>query len=326
MGTLKLSQIKRLIRQAQRRIYDWKNRVFDPRPKFIVAVYHRVVPGALSNPMRTVISEERFIDQIDKLSYKYHVVGLMEALSGKAGEGSGSKMPMVLTFDDGYRDNFDFAFPVLKRKGLPATFFVATDYIGRNRPLWDMEVMTEVCRRSRLDAVPVNGVIMHKSPLQSSHAFAVSICRKMKASSLDEIGKTLSFLKKIADGKPGYDYSGDLCMGWKEICRMSHEGIDIGSHGSSHRSLAGIPIAEALQDIKLSKEAIEENTGKPCETFAFPFGGREDYNQALIDNLRGFGFKACALNIHGYNHISSDLFSVNRVIMDEFTDLDHLLG
>lgn len=107
---------------------------------------------------------------------------------------------------------------------------------------------------------------------------------------------------------------------------MNEAGIEVGSHGASHRSLASIPFEEAADEIKRSKELIEQGIGSPCRHFAFPFGSRNDYNEKLIDYVREAGFISSLTNIHGYNCLPADPFRLKRIIMEEATSINCLLG
>lgn len=133
---------------------------------------------------------------------------------------------------------------------------------------------------------------------------------------------------RVLDKKTGavHDYIKDRFISWDEARAMSRAGMEIGSHGVSHRSLAVMPAEEARDEIRKSKEKIELNLRKRCEHFAFPFGSKRDYNQSLIDYVREAGYGTCMLNVHGYNHFSSDIFCFRRIIMEEATSISHILG
>ena len=107
---------------------------------------------------------------------------------------------------------------------------------------------------------------------------------------------------------------------------MCQNGMEIGSHSLSHRSLARIPLEEAIKEITKSKQVIEGNTKKNCAHFAFPFGSEADYSEVLVGHVKRAGFETCLLNIHGYNHLREDTFCLRRIIMTESTDPAYLLG
>jgi peptidoglycan/xylan/chitin deacetylase (PgdA/CDA1 family) len=131
--------IKTIIKKEARRINHWKNVIIDPRPKLSVLLYHRVMPEVKKNKLNTVVSIAAFEKQIDQLSCKYRIVSLAEAISGVGSD----KTRVALTFDDGYWDNYEIAFPILKKKGIPATFFITTDYIDEKARFSDNRVINK---------------------------------------------------------------------------------------------------------------------------------------------------------------------------------------
>lgn len=318
--------VKRMVRSAVRRIGHWKNSVFDRSQKLVVAVYHRVLPAAAPDSLGTVISENTFIRQIDIIARKYSILPLREAVNIADRMEACPKPILALTFDDGYKDSNDTVFPILKRKGIPATFFIPADYIGRDEPLWDVEALYRICRCPNISSFKVADDVIGKHLFESRISFAIRVIDRMKGLNAEAVRATMCLLRQMS-GRLKYEASCDLCMRWEDVLNLSRcDGIEIGSHGASHSSLARLPFNEAILDISRSKDMIEEKTGKACESFAFPFGSARDFSNELLGYLKSSGFKICALNIHGYNSFNSGLFAVKRVIMDEFTDPDRLLG
>ena len=161
--------------------------------------------------------------------------------------------------------------------------------------------------------------------MQSKYVFILSIINKIKTLNYFDRQEFLSTLRKSNNISTPY-YFDNRCMDWQQVRDMSSHGMEIGAHSFSHPSLAAISMDEAMQEIKKSKLDIENNIGKDCSYFSFPFGSRKDYNQKLINYVKECGFQACLLNMHGYNHIKKAAFSLKRIILDEKTNLNHLLG
>ena len=263
--------VKKSIKKIKVKLKHHGALLFDHKPKVLVLVYHRVCPEVTFNPLSTIVLYEIFKKQIDAILEKYPIISLSDALKQCNLGKPRNQIQIVLTFDDGYVDNYEIVFPILKKKGISAVFFLTTDYVGKGCPLRDWK---EVCGK--------NGV--------------------------------------------KYDPEKDRCIDWKEAKDMSDNGMEIGSHAVSHDSLTLLSSEEAGQEILKSKLAIEKNTGKPCTHFAFPFGSAKDYNDELIEKVRKTGFRSCLLNIHGYNRLNKDMFCFKRIIMDENTNLNYLLG
>ena len=233
----------------------------DAGPRLTILLYHRVLPEPGPNPFGMVVTSKTFEKQLDIIAKKYKVVSLDTAASETI---SGNRA--VITFDDGFIDNHKIAFPILKKKGLSAAFFLSTDFIGSSTPPWFWREAVE------------------------------------------DSGKD------------------DICMTWENASELARNGMTIGSHGVSHRSLTQIGSSDAADEVGHSKKIIEDNLGTKCDHFAFPFGSRRDYNAALIDHVKKSGFKSCLLNVHGYNNLEKDRFCFKRIIIEEGTNINYLSG
>lgn len=259
------------LRYAKRPLMHWKNSLFDRKEKLLILVYHRILSDIDRDPLHIVTGSETFLRQVRALARRFEIIPLSEAFKPSETVNVKSDERVVLTFDDGYWDSYEIVFPILKKMGLPAAFFLTTDYVN---------------------------------------------------------GKAEFSDRRMLDKKTGmpHNYIKDRFLTWENAKEMGGAGMEIGSHGVTHNSLAQMPQAQAEDEIAKSKKMIELNTGKPCRYFAFPFGSGSDYNKHLIDYVRYAGFDACLLNIHGYNHIQDDRYCFKRIIMEEATDVAHILG
>ena len=304
----------------------YKNALFDKEAKILVLTYHRVVPEAVYDPLYTAVRPDIFAGQLDRIAKRYPVISLTEAhrqcIEGRAK----SNTQVVLSFDDGYRDIYENAFPVLKKKGLPAIIFIPTDCIDKNSPPWDRELVARIGYNRSINEIRAGGLNIIKRAAESRRSFVLRVLVASKYLHEPERREVIAFLKGKAPVSKYLFYEKDLCMNWDEVKCMSGYGIEIGSHGVSHSSLSHIPLADAKREISESKAVIEQKTGRLCDHFAFPFGTLNDCNPELIDYVRNAGFKTCLLNIQGYNHIGKDVFCLKRTIVEEGTSPAHLLG
>lgn len=305
--------------QAIKHIYHF---LTDRAPKILVLVYHRVIPAVKFDILNNTVSPETFERQICTLAKKFPIISLTEVVKQCASGFAKSKTQVVLTFDDGYCDNYETVFPILQKKGLPATFFLITDYINGNGPLWDWQLINILNNNTSIRSIEIDNQIIQQGFLKSRLSFIFRVLDKMKSISFAKRHEILSFLKT----KTNASFESNRCMAWQEVKKMSEAGMEIGSHSLSHRSLAMIPLLEAKEEIKKSKEIIEYNIKNPCYHFSFPYGSRQDYNQSLVNYVKDAGYQTCLLNVHGYNRIKKDSFCFKRIIMEEAINITHLLG
>jgi peptidoglycan/xylan/chitin deacetylase (PgdA/CDA1 family) len=322
-GGLARKYARRYYYGVKRAINHWRNFLTDREPKFLILTYHRILPEAEFNPLNTIVPLKIFEKQIDLLAGRFPVISLSDAVSQKRSGRAKNNVQIVLTFDDGYIDNYETVFPLLSKKGLPAAFFVPTGYIGGKASLWDMEIIERLIASPEISQIKTSKHVFSKGAGETQPLFAFRVFEEMKSREISAIHEALDFLRR---GPRGNDPKYGGCMDWSHIEEMSGAGMEIGAHGITHRSLAGIPLCEAAEEIKRSKSEIESRTNKECVHFSFPFGSGNDYNEALIDNVKDAGFQACLLNVHGYNRVKSDNFRLKRVIIEEASQLSFLLG
>lgn len=315
-----------ILKESKRLCGHFCNKFTDYEPKIVILAYHRILPVPASDPWHMSVTLDTFIKQLEVLAARYPIISLTEALRQGRLNSIKAKISVVLSFDDGYRDIYDFVFPALKKKGLCGAFFLPTDYINKDTPLWEWEVMALMNQARNIRGVRINGILIAGRFLESKRSFVLNIIEKMKSLKLKARAEVMDSLRRQIGIKLKPDHSKDLCITWEEARKLSEAGMEIGSHGATHSSLARIPFHDAEADIKLSKHIIEQNINKPCRYFAFPFGSIRDYNGALINCVRQAGFEGCLLNVHGYNRHNDGIFSLKRIIVEEGTDLRHLLG
>jgi len=299
---------RNILKESGRFCAHFYNKFTDYEPKIVILAYHRILPDPINDPWRMSLTLNTFVKQLEVLAGRYPIISLTDALRQGTLNRTKARVSVVLSFDDGYRDIYDFVLPALKKKGLPGSFFLPTDYINKDTPLWDWEVMA----------------LLGQARVKRS--FMLGTIEKIKSLDSDARARAIDYLRSQMNIKLKPDYSRDLCITWEEARKMSEAGMEIGSHGVTHSSLARIPFRDAEAEIKSSKDIIERNINKPCRYFAFPFGSNRDYNDVLIDCVRQAGFAACLLNVHGYNRQKDGVFSLKRVIVEEGTDLRYLLG
>jgi len=293
--------------------------------KIAILCYHRVIPDelrthVLSSPW-LVVSKDSFEKQMRHLREHYHPLPLKKLLwyyeNGKDFPPRG----VVVTFDDGWADNYFHAFPILKRYRIPATIFLTTDYIETEKVFWPERVSFFLSHIEKTDpgAIPdfAHSVFKSKS--------SISRRGKNMLDSFIEFLKDLSppersrLILDLAGKAPeiGKDYlKANRLMTWKQVLEMNEAGIDFGSHGATHRILTQLPLAEARNEIKRSKEVLEKKIRERIVAFAYPNG---NYNDEILCILREEGFQIALTTERGLNHKKTNLFRLKRLCLDDIT-------
>lgn len=312
--------------KIRRRLNHWWASFLDHRSKMVILAYHRILPDPKFNPFGTVVSFDTFKRQIENISKKFPIVSLSDLLGHYRKKISKHKIQIVLTFDDGYRDNIELVFPLLRKKGIPATFLIATDYIGKRQPIWDFELFGILCLNPSIRSVLLKNKTITRKKKESHLAFITRVFMLMKYLHYKDREEALGRLKTIAKHKFCYDKTVDICMSWDDILKLCNNDMEIGAHSVHHSSLVELSVQDAINEIRQCKKTIESYTEKSCNYFAFPYGSQKDFNKNLITYVRDLGYTSCLLNIHGYNYLGDEYLYLRRIIMKEESELDYILG
>ncbi|MBH32302.1 MAG: hypothetical protein CMD90_01485, partial [Gammaproteobacteria bacterium] len=130
--------VKKIVKKRIRGFKHTVNSLFLKENSLVILLYHRVTPNKEVNSLGTVITSDLFEEQMRYLKEAYEIASLSKCYS--EGVNKSKKLRVAITFDDGYFDNFKYAFPILKKLDIPATFFLATDYIDSGKPIWDQQL------------------------------------------------------------------------------------------------------------------------------------------------------------------------------------------
>ena len=260
----------------------WKN-------SLSVLAYHRIIDVNSPNfsGYRPVVSASprQFYQQMSFLKRWYTIISQAELLSWLHGQQPLPSSPLLITFDDGYLDNYQYAFPILRDLGLPAIVFLTTDFVdGVHHFYWD-HVADLFCKCDRLQGhLPVLGFRKWKT-LESRDQLVkewVSVVKKYtekdKRAALDLLGDVLM---------PGTTLSlHNKNMTWDMVRRMVDGGIEMGAHTCAHPILTKVSLNVVKHEVRASKRRIEQETGAPVVSFAYPNGWVTDFNEDVEQILR----------------------------------------
>lgn len=283
-----------------------------------ILCYHRVLPdGPLidqASPNRSlVVSVERFEEQMQHLAAKYRVVSLDRFVEHVSGSDQG--FAVAVTFDDGYRDNFLYAYPILKRYGIPATIYIITRFLEGDTSMWWYELWEKILAKDVL-AIEVRGQ-RREWRIGSLHA-KLGCFEHVKVALLRSSREEyLELLRQISADTPPKQYL-DACLTRGEI-RHLDEGnlITIGAHTHQHFCLSGLSEADAREEMLRSKQLLEGYLSHPVHHLAYPYGQPEDASEREIRIAAECGFSSAVTTRHGSVTESGGLHSLPRFSIRE---------
>lgn len=296
------------------------------RPGLLVVNYHRVgwtPDNALDDGIFSATTEA-FRSQVRYLRDSFDLPSVEEIVKASR-EGFRFRRPSALiTFDDGYRDNFDVALPILRELGAHALFFVPTSHVGQSRlPWWDrIAYMVKKTRVSEL-------VLDRPEPIRLdlrmvSRAFAFKTIQKaiQKQEQVDEDGVCAHFAERSEVSMGDELVQTRLFLTWSEMQQMVAAGMTIGGHTDSHKILAGLPEAQQRDELTRSKQLLEEKLGRPITTLAYPEGGRASFSARTKQLAREAGYALAFSFYEGINRPGEvDPFDVQRIYVDRTISL-----
>jgi len=275
-----------------------------------ILTYHRVLthqdPLAIGS-----LDKNTFTEQMKLLQKYYHVISI-ETLIKNLAKGTLVPGSVCITFDDGYRDNFVIAFPILKSLNLPATIFLATDFIGTGKILWYDRVLQAFkdCKLREFN-IPEAGLYHKQLTVKNNELHpAFEVLEWLKGFSPAERNQKVEklFITLGLEKEPMCD----LMLNWDEVRAMQKQGITIGAHTCSHPILSTISDQENEFEILGSQKIIEKEIGVPVLHFAYPNGRISDYGNAAKLALKKGNFD-CALTTNpGVNRKDQNQYEIKR--------------
>jgi peptidoglycan/xylan/chitin deacetylase (PgdA/CDA1 family) len=207
------------------------------------------------------------------------------------------KNPILITFDDGFANNYYHAFPILKEHDCPATIFLATGYINNKKAYWveRLEYSISRTRRGMLDiTILKKDFALSLKTLKEKESAYMAVLRFLKSgfnfSKIDEaVGNICDFLgfSSLTIGEDNEDYR---FLTWEQIKEMQKSKISFGAHSINHVNLTFEDMLGAETEVQGSKLAIEKELGVECNAFCYPFG-RSGYSEAMEGLLKRTGYK-----------------------------------
>jgi len=283
----------------------------------VVLNYHRIRPNHPTEPC--LLDEEvfgptqdTFESQMKWLKSNFQVLSESELLEVVANPEFFEGHLAAVTFDDGYRDNYDLAFPVLSAHAVPAMFFVCPALIDERRLGW-WDLIAYLVKQSERASVSLRGEVI---PLGEHKPAAIrKFTGWMKQLPAAE---TVNLPEKLAEACgvqfPDQSFCDRQLMTWEQIRAVRLHQIAIGSHTQTHRVLATLPEEGQRWEMTESKTALEAQLGAPVRTLAYPVGGYENFTTLTMRLARDCGY-AGAFSFHSGINLPGDgnPFNLRRI-------------
>ena len=287
------------------------------RGRRVVLAYHRVGDRSATpfDPGMVSADADALETQIRHFQKRHRIVGLDEALEIASQRRAPRGAAILLTFDDGYLDNYEVALPVLKATGVEAVFFLVSGFLnGTALPWWDeIAWLVRTARERRFEFSWGEGVRTLDLRNASPEAAIGKVLELYKAASAKDAGRIIETLRDGSKDGPVQPPPRLLC-GTLEAKALHEAGMTIGAHSHTHPVLARLSEEAQARELTLSRSILEQTIGTTVDVMAYPVGGPKDFNAGTRAAARAGGYRA-AFSCHGgFNRAGrADLFNIKRV-------------
>jgi len=290
--------------------------------KFKVLLYHGVSQynnfQGIENFSKKHISRKLFFKQMLFLKKNCNVISINELEKYKK-EKIIKKNTVIISFDDGFENNFKVAAPILKKFNLPCIFYISSGMIGKNDMFW-VDKIEDIINRTKIKYIDI---ILHKkirfslkSKLEKIKAVEQikKYCKNISAIKKDKLINSLSNVLKI---KPNNKYSKNYrIMNWQQIKKLASNNLfEIGGHSFNHDILTRLPVSKMKRSIKQSITLLEKKLNKKIKHYSYPEGQSTDYNNEIKKYLKSLGIKICPTAINGVATLDEDNFEIKRIMV-----------
>lgn len=243
-------------------------------PGVVILRYHSICdcPERYANTIGCgcIHAASIFKRQMELLACRFSPVSMDDVLLFLKGERSLPTRAVVVTFDDGYRDNFQIAAPILKRFGIPGAFYVMVDSVDRSKAPWFCRLRhTFFTARNRSSRDRATGMVRHLTDASARDAaflIAADLCAKSNPMAREELVRDA---ENSLEPEP-FPAESDLMMNWDEARALVKSGHIVGSHSMTHPNLAHVSTDDMRCELTDSKHKLEKELGETVRHFSYP--------------------------------------------------------
>lgn len=269
-------------------------------------------------------SEQQFREQMLLLSRSFTPIRFADVIDAAERGTRLPARPVIITFDDGYDDNYRFAFPILRELDMPAMFFVSTGHIDSGRAYAYDWLVHMICRSTaehlHIAEIGVDGALPPERTQR--RLLAADVLDRMKWLDADTQSGIITRLEaEWAMPRTG-GHADCRPMTWAQLREMRAAGMEVGSHGVWHNMLAKLARDDMRREVHESKDTLDRELGAPVEVISYPVGGYNAYDGNVIDAAREAGFKMGCSYVSGTSPIPTQAqFELRRLPVERDMNL-----
>ncbi len=290
----------------------WGHHKRNPKePHLWIMMYHRILPQNApeysTEEPGMIVEPDTFRMHLNTLKSNFTMISLGEWINRKL---TNQPLPLkacAVTFDDGWLDNYDYAFPILKQLQIPATLFAVSDMLGTNQVFWPNRIQT-ILQQPREKLLEISWLTELLGNSNMDREISSEVIYSLKHHSDQQLLKLIEETETNLEIPPPKI---PVLINLDQIRELSDSGlVEIGSHTRQHiRLVDGLSSEVLSNEVANSKKQLEAILDKKIELFCYPNG---DYCYAAIDEVSK-QYKAAVTTTRGINNINSNVFTLSRI-------------
>jgi len=269
----------------------------------VILMFHRVRPrrsDGFAPNCGLEITPEFLECVLIELKHQGYKIVPIDAVPDLLRADNGVRSFAVITFDDGYRDNAEFAWPVLKRHNAAWTLFVTADFADGTGRLWWLELEEAIARLDRIILRDSKVTELRARTNNEKQAAFTAIYASIRAGPEQRLRSIVADLAKQAE-VDAEELVRSVCLGWDDLRSLAREpDLTIGAHTLSHPILAKQDANTAVREIAGGKAFLERHLARRIEHFAYPFGDQSAASAREFRLAREAGFATAVTSRPGH--------------------------
>lgn len=288
------------------------------KDRCVVITYHRVLDSvriqrANSHP-GIVVSDNLFEMQMRTLRREFNPISLSEFSSHLETGAPFPSRSCLVTFDDGWLDNYEVAYPILKKYEIPAVIFLPVDYISANDMFWQEETimrLSSLREREDPDSIEQLNRIMNRpgSSKIPSDADVQQFVARLKSLEYAQLEQHLYEVRERTPSISKREHY-NRYLTWAQVLEMRDAGIDFASHGLSHRILSALSGRQRREELAQSRKILKDRIGEEIRAIAYPNGG---YDESVVADTAEAGYKLAFTTQPGFVNTTSNPLLIPRI-------------
>lgn len=299
-------------------------RVASTHSRLPVLQYHSVSDDGLYRAASIAVSPALFERQMAFLAARYRVISLDEVVDCIERGRSFPRRAVAITFDDGYRDNYAAALPILLHHRLTATFFITAGPVVRDERFWVSWLRAAVLSAPDVTGLATIGLVpaslSRRCERHGREQLVEAITAGLNRAGLAEREDVLERVARSVSVDPMSAAGAEHLMRPDHIREMVRAGMTIGSHTVSHPNLPSVTATEAFGELTESKRLLEELTGASVRHLAYPGGPdarRPVFSSETVELARRAGYRSASTSRRQPVALGSDVFALGRYDVNE---------